>query len=131
MSIAGDWYNEFGSHMRLTVDSAGAVGGAYTSAAGHATGAHALAGRYHPPGAPGRGAALGWTVAWDNQQTDEGSVTSWSGQYFEQEERIYAGWLLTRAASAADAWESTVVGQDVFTREQPAAGPGEERRAGV
>ncbi|MDH6126357.1 avidin/streptavidin family protein [Kitasatospora sp. GP82] len=121
MSIAGDWYNEFGSHMHLTAEPSGGISGTYTSGTGHAVGRYVVTGRYHASGQTGQGAAVGWTVAWHNQQSDAGSVTSWTGQYFENEERILATWLLTRPATAADVWEATTVGQDVFTRERPAA----------
>ncbi|MEV4612461.1 avidin/streptavidin family protein [Kitasatospora sp. NPDC049258] len=119
MSIAGDWYNQFGSHMQLAVEPSGSVSGVYTSGTGHVVGSFEIAGRCRPAGRPELGSAVGWTVAWHNQETDEGSVTSWSGQYFEREQRIAAMWLLTRPASTADAWEATMVGQDVFTRQQP------------
>jgi len=121
MGIAGDWYNEFGSHMRLTVDPAGHISGTYTSGTSHVVGRYPIVGLCHPPGEEGHGRVLGWTVVWSNQQTDVGSATSWSGQYFEHEDRIRATWLLTRSASAADAWEATVVGQDVFARDLPTA----------
>jgi hypothetical protein len=120
MSIAGDWFNEFGSHMHLTADPSGGISGTYTSGTGRAAGQYEVTGRCHPSGPPGRGAAVGWTVAWHNRQRDPDSVTSWSGQYFEDRERIFATWLLTRPSSAADVWEATAVGQDVFTRERPA-----------
>ncbi|MEW1909925.1 avidin/streptavidin family protein [Kitasatospora sp. NPDC085895] len=120
MTIAGDWYNEFGSHMRLTDDTSGGLTGTYVSGAGHVAGPYELTGRHDAPAGPGRGTAVGWTVAWRNEQGDAGSVTSWSGQYLAGDETILATWLLTRSASAADVWESTVVGQDVFTRQAPA-----------
>ncbi|WP_405013995.1 avidin/streptavidin family protein [Kitasatospora sp. NBC_01539] len=119
MTIAGDWYNEFGSHMHLTADPSGALTGTYESGAGHVAGPYELTGRHDGPVAPGRGAAVGWTVAWRNHGGDAGSVTSWSGQHLEEDGTILATWLLTRSAAADDVWESTVVGQDVFTRHAP------------
>jgi hypothetical protein len=35
MSVAGDWYNELGSHMRMTSDPLGGITGTYISATGH------------------------------------------------------------------------------------------------
>ncbi|MFB7667733.1 avidin/streptavidin family protein [Kitasatospora sp. NPDC056138] len=124
MSIAGDWYNEFGSHMHLTADPSGGISGTYTSGAGHVAGQYELTGRCHASGQSGHGAAVGWTVAWHNQQSAPDSVTSWSGQYFEDRERIFATWLLTRPSQAPDVWEATTVGQDVFTRDRPTAATG-------
>ncbi|GAA2269403.1 MULTISPECIES: avidin/streptavidin family protein [Kitasatospora] len=121
MSITGDWYNEFGSHMHLTADPSGGISGTYTSGTGQVAGQYEVTGRYQLSTQPGRGAAVGWTVAWHNRQRDPDSVTSWSGQYFEREERIFATWLLTRPSGPADVWEATTVGQDVFTRQRPGA----------
>ncbi|WP_405909909.1 avidin/streptavidin family protein [Streptomyces sp. NBC_00828] len=120
MSISGDWYNEFGSHLRITADPNGCVRGTYVSGTGHAVGAYPLVGRYEAAALPDHGAPLGWTVAWRNEQTDASSVTSWNGQYYEEGGgRICVTWLLTASASASNAWEATAVGQDVFTREPP------------
>ncbi|WP_431677840.1 avidin/streptavidin family protein [Kitasatospora sp. KL5] len=121
MTIAGDWYNEFGSHMRLTADESGGLTGTYVSSAGHVAGPYDLTGRQDTPARPGHGTAVGWTVAWRNEQGDAGSVTSWSGQYLDGDDTILATWLLTRSAAASDVWESTVVGQDVFTRRAPSS----------
>ncbi|MGQ4420579.1 avidin/streptavidin family protein [Streptomyces sp. SAS_269] len=64
MSIAGEWYNEFGSHVHLEVDPEGTVSGHYVTAVGHAPGTYILTGRHDGPKSPGNGIALGWTVAW-------------------------------------------------------------------
>ncbi|MFI6402294.1 avidin/streptavidin family protein [Streptomyces sp. NPDC050548] len=134
MSISGDWYNEFGSHLRITADPNGSIRGTYISATGHAVGAYPLVGRYDTAAVADHGTPLGWTVAWRNGRTDAGSVTSWNGQYHEDGgERIYVTWLLTASAIAANAWEATAVGQDVFTREPPSAEQAEQllRHAGA
>ncbi|MFF2204837.1 avidin/streptavidin family protein [Streptomyces sp. NPDC058145] len=117
MSIAGEWYNEFGSRVHLEVDPEGTVSGHYVTAVGHAPGTYILTGRHDGPKSPGNAIALGWTVAWRNEHGNVGSVTSWSGQFRADPERILSTWLLTRSATV-EAWESTVVGQDVFTRRQ-------------
>jgi hypothetical protein len=116
MSIAGDWYNEFGSHMHLTEDPSGGLTGTYVSGAGDAPGSYPLTGRRGVPAGSGVGTALGWTVAWQNEQGGAGSVTGWSGQYLPDRETISATWLLTRPSVAEGVWESTVIGQDVFRR---------------
>ncbi|MET8942770.1 avidin/streptavidin family protein [Streptomyces sp. NPDC004542] len=119
MSIDGEWYNEFGSQMRLEADPHGSVSGEYVTAVGHAPGTYLLTGRHDGPTGPGHGSALGWTVAWRNDHGNLGSVTSWSGQFMTDPERVLTTWLLTRSAPTAETWESTVVGQDVFTRQKP------------
>jgi hypothetical protein len=65
---------------------------------------------------------LGWSVAWPDEHGVVASLASWSGQYFEQGERICAMWLLTRSAVVSDMWEATEVGQDVFTRRASGSG---------
>ncbi|KUN80527.1 hypothetical protein AQJ66_25600 [Streptomyces bungoensis] len=119
MSIDGEWYNEFGSQLRFEADQEGTVSGAYVTAVGHAPGTYLLTGRHVGPTGPGHGMALGWTVAWRNDHGDLGSVSSWSGQFMAGPERILTTWLLTRSAATTETWESTVVGQDVFTRQKP------------
>jgi avidin family protein len=132
MTIAGDWYNELGSHMRLTLVSSDGIAGTYESATGNAAGPYVLAGRYDKPAREDRGIALGWTVAWHNERHDADSVTSWNGLYQDDGsgagERICATWLLTTAATAAEAWDATTVGQDVFTRQPPAPDQAIEHR---
>ncbi|MEU5893700.1 avidin/streptavidin family protein [Streptomyces sp. NPDC047461] len=122
MSMNGDWYNETGSRMRIVVDPAGGIKGSYISAKGHAVGTYPLAGRYDTVALPEHGTTLGWTVAWRNERNDAGSVTNWNGQYYEDgtgPEHICATWLLTASATAANVWEATAVGQDVFTHVPP------------
>lgn len=63
--------------------------------------------------------ASGWTVAWGDEHDSAASVTSWSGQYFPDEERIVAGWLFTTVTGPEDAWKATAVGQNTFRRVQP------------
>ncbi|MEU6538510.1 avidin/streptavidin family protein [Streptomyces sp. NPDC047000] len=125
MTIGGDWYNEVGSHMTITADPTGGIRGGYVSAKGHAMGTYPLVGRYDTAALADHGTTVGWTVAWHNAGTDAGSVTSWSGQYYGDGdggggERICVTWLLTASANAANTWEATAVGQDVFTRTAPA-----------
>ncbi|MFE7172373.1 avidin/streptavidin family protein [Streptomyces sp. NPDC057616] len=128
MSITGDWYNEFGSFMRITADPTGCIRGTYVSGAGHAVGAYPLVGRYETAALPDHGTPLGWTVAWRNARTDACSVTSWNGQYYaDGEERLCVTWLLTASAAEANTWEATAVGQDVFTRRAPTRAEAERR----
>ncbi|GAA2662547.1 MULTISPECIES: avidin/streptavidin family protein [Actinosynnema] len=125
MGIGGTWHNELGSTLVIAVDEDGNVTGEYTSAVGEAAGSYPLLGRCNNPVDAVHGAAIGWTVSWVNDVVDAHSVTTWSGQHFEagpDPERITASWLLTSETTTAEVWESTVVGQDLFTRVPPDAG---------
>ncbi|MCD0486008.1 avidin/streptavidin family protein [Streptacidiphilus sp. ASG 303] len=121
MDISGDWYSRLGSRMHLETDPSGGVSGTYVSGTGHAVGPYPLVGRWDPLSSASQGTVLGWTVTWRNDRGDANSVTSWSGQYYDDRgadgERICASWLLTTSAESVDAWRSTTVGQDVFTRD--------------
>lgn len=119
MAIDGDWYNEFGSRMRLESADDGSLSGEYVSAVGHVAGDYRLVGRSAGPTGAGHGLALGWTIAWHNDRGSVDSVTCWSGQYLTDPERILTTWLLSRSADPDQVWETTVVGQDVFTRRPP------------
>ena len=128
MSIAGTWFNELGSEMELTIDDKGSISGHYISKVGEAKGQYILVGRYDLKPAADHGTALGWSVSWLNDQLDANSVTSWSGQYLAvDEERIVTLWLLATETLPADLWESTLVGQDIFTRTAPSTEQVERR----
>ena len=118
MNIAGTWYNELGSEMRLEADGASIVG-LYKTGVGNAKGEYHLYGAMVPPGTAGQ--AAGFVVAWVNQYGSSESVTSWSGQYqvINGHEEIVAMWLLTAEKLPSDDWKSTLVGRDTFTRTAP------------
>jgi hypothetical protein len=119
--------------MHLEIDPDGGLTGTYVSAVGEAAGRYLLVGRYDTTPEAGHGTTLGWSVSWRNDLLDANSVTGWSGQYHDgQEERISTLWLLTVETKPADSWESTFVGQDVFTRTPPEPAEVERRlRLGV
>lgn len=119
MYPAGQWYNELGSQMNLEV-SGSSVWGSYYTAVGEASGTYELVGKTNPDPSP-YAQALAWTVAWTNPYLNSHSATAWSGAYqsIDGEEEIVALWLLARETIPADDWESTQVGQDVFTRTMP------------
>jgi hypothetical protein len=123
MSLEGPWYNELGSTMQIyPLAGNGSVSGTYETAvsSGCAQGAFNLAGRTDV----GQGGqTVGFSVCWLNQGSRCNSVTSWSGQYqtINGEEQITALWLLTQATPPASDWASTLVGQDIFTRQPPTA----------
>nr|AAX16019.1 circularly permuted covalent streptavidin dimer mutant E2 [synthetic construct] len=73
----------------------------------------------------GSGTALGWTVAWKNNYRNAHSATTWSGQYVGgAEAKINTQWLLTSGTTEANAWKSTLVGHDTFTKVKPSAASG-------
>ncbi|GAA1999092.1 avidin/streptavidin family protein [Catenulispora subtropica] len=123
MSINGEWFNEFGSVMSITLPSGepGALHGFYNSQVGEAIGAYPLVGYIGEPEEAGFGIPLGWAVSWRGERRNAFSVTCWSGQYLQDVEQILATWLLTRSMEVGNAWEATVIGHDVFRREKPTA----------
>ena len=118
--FTGNWYNELGSQMFLNA-SGGQLSGFYASAVGQARYTYPLAGRYDTQPASGGGQTMAWTVSWQNAYQNAHSATGWSGQYFDQggNEEIYTLWLLAAEVSEGDEWESTLAGQDTFTRTPP------------
>jgi Avidin family len=132
MNIDGEWFNEYGSVAILTSDGKGGLTGTYESTVGDAKGTYALTGRYIPTEAAGAGIALGWAVSWHNQYQNAHSVTTWCGQLLDFFQRIPTTWLLGKETTPLELWESTVVGQDAFTRVRPTAEAVDERiRLGV
>lgn len=121
--ITGTWYNQLGSTFIVTAGAAGALTGTYESAVGNAESRYVLTGRYDSaPATDGSGTALGWTVAWKNNYRNAHSATTWSGQYVGgAEARINTQWLLTSGTTEANAWKSTLVGHDTFTKVKPSA----------
>jgi hypothetical protein len=122
--ITGTWYNELGSSMVVQSTPDGSLIGTYNSAVGNAQYNYVLVGRYDtaPATDTGTGTTLGWTVSWRNDYRNAHSNTTWSGQFFEGPvPHINTQWLLTRATTASDEWESTYVGHDEFTRTLPSA----------
>jgi hypothetical protein len=98
------------------------VRGTYCTAVGGAKGPYALGGRR--VSAPSRqGEAVGFVVAWTNDEWSSQSATTWSGQYqvVGGAEVLHTTWLLTRETDPAEDWQSSFVGQDVFTREGPSS----------
>jgi len=119
MSIEGTWYNELGSQMNISVSGA-TISGTYWTAVGSASGAYAVVGQFDTQPTAG-GQAVGWTVVWTNASGSSHSVTTWSGQYQENQgqEEILAFWLLTSEQLPQNDWAATNVGQDTFVRAPP------------
>ena len=120
-SLAGDWYNQLGSKMILTVQANGGLSGTYESAVGRASGPYILTGRYDASPPSGSGISVGWVVTYRNQKRNANSTATWSGQYFHGSggERILTHWLLTQSTPPDEVWKSTNLGTDTFTRRKP------------
>jgi hypothetical protein len=118
MDLNGDWFNELGSKMTLTVTGQ-AITGMYQTAVGDADGIYALAGRLSI--SEDEQVTLGFVVAWQNDKRSTDSATSWSGEAREinNDETILTTWLLTVETTPDDDWKSTLIGKDTFTRNQP------------
>ncbi|MEJ8645327.1 avidin/streptavidin family protein [Streptomyces sp. MS1.HAVA.3] len=120
--ITGTWYNQLGSTFIVTATPDGGLTGTYESAVGNAESRYVVTGRYDSAAADGSGTAIGWTVAWKNSHRNAHSATTWSGQYTGgAEAKINTQWLLTSGTTEANAWKSTLVGHDTFTRIKPSA----------
>jgi hypothetical protein len=121
MTLDGDWYNELGSMMRLTV-TGNQISGTYHTAVGTATGVYELTGRTDTNNSA-QSRNVGFVVSWENEHGSSDSVTAWSGQrqVIAGQETITTTWLLTIETGPKANWKSTMVGKDVFTRTPPAA----------
>ncbi|KAF7297533.1 Streptavidin [Mycena indigotica] len=123
--LTGTWHNELASVMHLKADGRGGLSGSYNSAVGNAQDNYVLTGRYDTTPPTGEGVALGWIVAWKNNELDAHSAAGWSGQFYagasELEDIILTQWLLTTSTAPADNWESTQVGTDLFKHQEPTA----------
>ncbi len=118
--LEGIWYNELGSEMNLQVDGM-QVTGTYQTAVGNAQGIYQLYGLTDSDPAIPTNQAVGFVVVWENEYGSSYSVTAWSGQWqmIGSEESITTMWLLTSESDPSQDWKSTIVGKDVFTRNQP------------
>jgi hypothetical protein len=117
MGLAGTWYNELGSKMEITVNGL-LLTGTYKSGVG-AEGTYSLTGAFDTNPVVNKNQSLGFVVAWQNEKSNHNSTTSWSGRYLETptSETLVTFWLLTAAQPAQ--WESTLIGEDIFTRTAP------------
>lgn len=119
MDITGQWYNELGSTLLIQEVQNGYVQGIYSTAVssqGCAQGDFSVVGVTDTDSG---GQAVAFSVVWNNDQSSCKSVTAWSGQVVD--DQISAFWLLTLETDPTQNWQSTMIGQDVFTRSQPQA----------
>lgn len=119
MAISGVWYNRNGSELRLETDG-DMVYGTFIAHGDGGYGEYKVTGRLNNEPSHS-GVAVGFVVVWHNGYINRQSVTSWSGQYQinNNREEITASWLLTQVTVEAEDWHSTLIGHDVFMRQQP------------
>ena len=125
-NLNGVWYNQLGSKMTLSADNTGGLSGTYHSNVGGVPHDYFLGGRFDPswPWTNDRvGITLGWAVTYiyDKDSLHIHSTATWSGQFFDDDQKIITQWLLTRSTKKGDIWSSTTVGNDTFTRTKPTA----------
>jgi hypothetical protein len=126
MPIGGVWYNELGSTMILQQDvpAQGLLTGTYQSGVG-TSGLFGLVGSYDA-----NENTLGFAVTWNNGTVDRASTTTWCGQYFNiGGETLITMWLLCETTAETNTWQSTLVGQDQFSRTPPSAEEIDAKRA--
>ena len=122
MNLLGTWFNELGSTMVIDQVQNGTIIGSYATAVsstGCAQGSFSLVGSTDTDSG---GEGVAFSVCWKNDTSQCASVTAWSGQAqtIDGEDQILAFWLLTVESAPDQDWYATHVGQDLFTRSQPA-----------
>lgn len=117
--LTGNWRNQLGSELRLVADGEGGLRGGFRNAIGVGAGErHDLVGCYDPASAQDS-TVLAFVVEWPAAH----SVTAWSGQFHPEEGTITASWVMTSEAGPGDEWKATLVGRDVFWRNDGDAVP--------
>ena len=117
--LCGTYTSSLGSHLTISYSGPRLLSGTFQSAKGSATGSYAFAG--YACNASSLPTTLGWTIAWVNPHTPDGtSATSWTGLASKQGNvtLIYAQWHLTSLTSLDDYWKSTFSGADYFVSEE-------------
>lgn len=125
--ISGGWRDQLGSRVELRVDEGLRISGSFHSSEEGAEAHHPLTGYVAAREAPGVGAdggegsaslALGFVVSW----RPASSITVWSGSYDAATDTISATWLLTGGPFGHPAWGSSLIGHDVFHRDESKGG---------
>ncbi|HVC13956.1 MAG TPA: avidin/streptavidin family protein [Acidimicrobiales bacterium] len=109
-TLTGTWRSELGSELELH-NTDGFLSGRYRSAVGTVQASRPLIGFCTPPTGTGT-AVLGFVVCW----SETGSVTSWTGRYDSDTDRLHLTWVLEGATTPQTAWRATQLGQDQFRR---------------
>lgn len=111
--LTGSWVNELGSVANIRAHAkTGQLDGDYTTAVGTASGPYPLLGTYVRDSCE---STFGFSVTWDKPSARGNSTTTWSGIFLNG--TLYTTWLLTaQVQSAADVWQATRIGTNVFYR---------------
>ena len=114
--IDGVWTNELGSTVGIKAFSNGTLSGMYRSQVGTSPkdGAFPLRGTHT---FAVNGTTFGFTVSWTTEEFL--TTTAWSGQYLvdkDGNDLLVTTWTLVSGTSLEDAWESTNIGMDTFSR---------------
>lgn len=109
-TLGGRWTNELGSELELH-NTDGFLSGRYHSTVGTAQHAEPLVGFCTPLTGTGI-VAFGFVVRWD----EAGSVTTWTGRYDGDTDRLQTTWVLESTSPSETSWRSLQLGQDVFRR---------------
>lgn len=112
--ISGRYKNELGSEMEIKVIN-NEINGFYISKVGNATDRYLLVGRINFENEISS-TLFTFSVSWNNQYGNSNSVTSWSGQYYKDENKLYTTWILTRRCLLKDRWSSQNVGSNIFIK---------------
>jgi hypothetical protein len=126
-AIAGVWFNQHGSELRLDLDSLGRLSGAFRSNRG-------LAKPSEPCRVTGFAAGSLVVFAVDFGQFD--SLTAWTGHHVVEagDERIFACWHMAVGISGRHAnlelWKGVWTGEDEFRRRPFGSAADRPRRLG-
>jgi hypothetical protein len=113
-TVVGSWRSELGSELELH-NTDGFLTGRYASAVGTVHDPQPLIGFCTPPS--GRGTVVvGFVVRWPAT----GSLTTWTGRYDSDTDRMNMTWVLESATPSPTAWRATHLGQDEYRRSGPA-----------
>ncbi len=111
---SGTWVNQLGSELTFTTDPLGGLHGEYCGGAGALAGHHyAVVGSIQPDPV-GHAVPIAFLVRWSEAHC----LTTWCGHYFPDSGEIHATWLMSSEAETADEWRSTMIGHDIFHRQE-------------
>jgi hypothetical protein len=109
--VEGSWYNELGSHLELATGDDGRLTGTFCSPVGGDDRPQPVTG-FVDLAPPDGTAVLGFTVSWPATH----SLSVWAGRCDLEQQVIETTWLLASELRQDEAWHSTLVGHNRFTR---------------
>ena len=114
--LSGKWTNTLGSEVYyFNFNDSGIIHGTYSTSVGAATQPEALYGTYSGGGEDNT--ILAFNVAWNhNSKGNPPSITTWAGFVDKETKVMKCTWLLVSNVATEDAWQNTLINQDVFTK---------------